>query len=137
MDQAELDKSMKLLELVENDVGYVVASSYLPDSASTPVKGVSNIGPRGLISHIRARIAQSIKAEMLIVTCASSMSDPPPPPADRPASLRARARAPDRRRELHGARYRVLCMPSSQKGSYSCVVQISCSVASISVLANF
>ena len=38
MDQAELDKSMKLLELVENDVSYVVASSYLPDSASTPVK---------------------------------------------------------------------------------------------------
>ena len=52
MDQAELDKSMKLLELVENDVGYVVASSYLLDSASTPVKGASNIGPRGLISHI-------------------------------------------------------------------------------------
>ena len=45
MHQAELDKSMKLLELVENDVGYVVASSYLPDSASTPVKGASNIGP--------------------------------------------------------------------------------------------
>ena len=63
MDQAELDKSMKLLELVENNVGYVVASSYLPDSASTPVKGVSNISPRRLISHIRARIAQSIKAE--------------------------------------------------------------------------
>ena len=60
MDQAELDKSMKLLELVENDVGYVVASSYLPDSASTPVKGASNIGPRGLISHIRA---QSIKVK--------------------------------------------------------------------------
>ena len=57
MDQAELDKSMKLLELVENDVSYVVASSYLPDSASTPVKGASNIiGPRGLISHIRIRI---------------------------------------------------------------------------------
>ena len=55
MDQAELDKSMKLLELVENYVSYVVASSYLPDSASTPVKRASNIGPRGLISHIRAR----------------------------------------------------------------------------------
>ena len=52
MDQAELDKSMKLLELVENDVSYVVASSYLPDSASTRVKGAYNIGPRGLISHI-------------------------------------------------------------------------------------
>ena len=39
MDQAELDKSMKLLELVENDVSYVVVSSYLSDSASTPVKG--------------------------------------------------------------------------------------------------
>ena len=79
MDQAELDKSMKLLELVENDVGYVVASSYLPDSASTPVKGVSNIGPRRLISHIRGRIARSIilRLRMLIVTCAFSMSDPP------------------------------------------------------------
>ena len=63
MDQAELDKSMKLLELVENDVGYVVASSYLLDSASTPVKGASNIGPRGLILHIRAQIARSIKAK--------------------------------------------------------------------------
>ena len=63
MDQAELDKSIKLLELVENDVGYVVASSYLLDSASTPVKGASNIGPRGLISHIRAQIARSIKAK--------------------------------------------------------------------------
>ena len=30
MDQAELDKSMKQLELVENDVSYVVALSYLP-----------------------------------------------------------------------------------------------------------
>ena len=57
MDQAELDKSMKLLEPVENDVSCVVALSYLPDSASTPVKGAkgaSNIGPRGFISHIRA-----------------------------------------------------------------------------------
>ena len=61
-DQAELGKSMKLLELVENDVSYVVASSYLPDSASIPVKGASNICPRGLISHIRARIARSIKS---------------------------------------------------------------------------
>ena len=74
MDQAELDKSMKLLELVENDVGYVVASSYPPDSASTPVKGASNIGPRGLISHIRARIARSIKAKN--VNCDVCMSDP-------------------------------------------------------------
>ena len=87
MDQAELDKSMKLLELVENDVGYVVASSYLPDSASTPVKGASNIGPRGLTSHIRARIARSKKAKN--VNCDVCMSDPiayrstpgrPPPP---------------------------------------------------------
>ena len=61
MDQAELDKSMKLLELVENDG--VVTSSYLPDSAFTPVKEASNIGPRGLISHIGARIARSIKAK--------------------------------------------------------------------------
>ena len=91
MDQAELDKSMKLLELVENDVGYVVASSYLPDSASTPVKGASNIGPRGLTSHIRARIARSIKAKN--VNCDVCMSDPidiistpgrpPPPPPPR------------------------------------------------------
>ena len=58
MDQAELDKSMKLLELVENDVSYVVTSSYLPDSASTPVKGASNIGPRALISYIRANCAK-------------------------------------------------------------------------------
>ena len=67
MDQAELDKSMKLLELVENYVTYVVASSYLPDSASTPVKRASNIGPRGLISYIRARararIVRSINAK--------------------------------------------------------------------------
>ena len=76
MDQAELDKSMKLLELVENDVSYVVASSYLLDSASTPVKGASNIGLRGLISHIRARIVRSIKAKN-VVTYALSMSDPP------------------------------------------------------------
>ena len=55
IDQAELDKSMKLLELVENDVSYVVASIYLPDSATTPVKGASNIGPR-------VRIARSINA---------------------------------------------------------------------------
>ena len=54
MDQAKLDKSMKLLELVENNVSYEVTSSYLLDSASTPVKGTANIGPRGLISHIRA-----------------------------------------------------------------------------------
>ena len=83
MDQAELDKSIKLLELVENDVGYVVASSYLLDSASTPVKGASNIGPRGLISHIRAQIAQSIKAKN--VNCdvcfkhVRSTPGPPPP----------------------------------------------------------
>ena len=63
MDQAELDKSIKLLELVENEVKYVVASSYLPDSASTPVKRASNIGPRGLISHISARIAPSINTK--------------------------------------------------------------------------
>ena len=63
MDQAELDKSMKLLELVENDASYVVTSSYLPDSAFTPVKEASNIGPRGLILHIGARIARSIKAK--------------------------------------------------------------------------
>ena len=69
MDQAELDKSMKLLELVENDVGYMVASSYLPDSASTPVKGASNIGPRGLISHIRARIARSTYNPFVHKTC--------------------------------------------------------------------
>ena len=63
MDQAELDKSMKLLELVENDVSYVVTSNYLPDSASTPVKGASNIGPRGLIiiSHIRARELRKVQ----------------------------------------------------------------------------
>ena len=86
MDQAELDKSMKLLELVENDVGYVVASSYLPDSASTPVKGASNIGPRGLTSHIRARIARSIKAKN-VVTCACPIRsiDPRPAPGRPPA----------------------------------------------------
>ena len=87
MDQAELDKSMKLLERVENDVGYVVASSYLPDSASTPVKGASNIDPRGLTSHIRARIARSIKAKN--VNCDVCMSDPidrprPAPPPGPP-----------------------------------------------------
>ena len=44
MDQAE---SMKLMELVEKiNVSYVVASSYLSDSASTPVKRAFNIGPR-------------------------------------------------------------------------------------------
>ena len=83
MDQAELDKSMKLLELVENYVSYMVASSYLPDSASTPVKGASNIGPRGLISHIHARELvykrYTIALRMLIVTCALRMSDPRPP----------------------------------------------------------
>ena len=61
--QCHAKQAVKLLELVENDVSYVVASSYLPDSAFTPVKGASNIGPRGLISHIRARIARSIKAK--------------------------------------------------------------------------
>ena len=80
MDQAELDKSMKLLELVENDVSYVVASSYLPDSASTPVKGASNIGPRGLISHIRARIARSIKAKNVNCHVCSKHVRPPPSP---------------------------------------------------------
>ena len=86
MDQAELDKSMKLLELVENDVGYVVASSYLPDSASTPVKGASNIGPRGLTSHIRARELREVKRlRMLIVTCACPIRSIDPRPAPRPA----------------------------------------------------
>ena len=83
MDQAELDKSMKLLELVENDVGYVVASSYLLDSASTPVKGASNIGPRGLILHIRAQIARSIKAKNVncdVCVLASPIDPRPPPP---------------------------------------------------------
>ena len=85
MDQAELDKSMKLLELVENDVGYVVASSYLPDSASTPVKGASNIGPRGLTSHIRARELREVKRlRMLIVTCACPIRSIDPRPAPRP-----------------------------------------------------
>ena len=74
MDQAELDKSMKLLELVENDVIYVVASSYLPDSASTPVKGASNIGPCGLISHIRA---QSINAKNVNCHMCSTHVRPP------------------------------------------------------------
>ena len=69
MDQPELDKSMKLLELVENDVSYVVASRYLLDSASTPVKEASNVGPRGLISHIRARIARSININAKNVNC--------------------------------------------------------------------
>ena len=79
IDQAELDKSMKLLELVENDVSYVVASSYLSDSASTPVKGASNIGPRGLISHIRARIARSINAKNVYCHVCSTHAPPPPP----------------------------------------------------------
>ena len=80
MDQAELDKSMKLLELVENDVSYVVASSYLLDSASTPVKEASNIGPRGLISHIRARIARSINAKNVNCHVCSTHVRPPPWP---------------------------------------------------------
>ena len=77
MDQAELDKSMKLLKLVENDVSYVVASSYLPDSASTLVKGASNIGLRGLILHIRARIAQSINAKNVNSHVCSTHVRPP------------------------------------------------------------
>ena len=54
----------------------MVALSNLSDSASTPVKGASNIGPRGLISHIPARNTRSIKAKN-VVTCALSMSNPP------------------------------------------------------------
>ena len=77
MDQAELDKTMKLLKLVENDVSYVVASSYLPDSASTLVKGASSIDLRGLISHIRARIAQSINAKNVNCHVCSTHVRPP------------------------------------------------------------
>ena len=40
MDQTEHCKS---IELQENDVNYEDASSYLPDSASTPVKGASGV----------------------------------------------------------------------------------------------
>ena len=54
----------------------MVASSYLSDSASTSVKGASNIGPRGLISYIPARITCSIKAKS-VVTCVPRMSDSP------------------------------------------------------------
>ena len=79
MDQAELDKSMKLLELVENNVSYVVALSYLPDSASTPVKGASNIGPHRLISHIRVRIAQSINAKNVNCHMCFNICPTPPP----------------------------------------------------------
>ena len=77
MDQAELDKSMKLLELVENDVSYVVASSYLPDSASTPVKGASNIGPR-------ARIARSQNAKNVNCHVCSTHVRPPRAPCFSP-----------------------------------------------------
>ena len=70
MDQAELDKSMKLLELVENDVSYVVVSSYLPESASTLVKGASNIG-------LRARIARSINAKNVNCHVCSMHVQPP------------------------------------------------------------
>ena len=82
-DQAELDKSMKLLKLVENNISYVVVSSYLPYSASTPVKGASNIG-------LRARIARSINAKnvnchvcsthVLCTYVASAIRLTPPPP---------------------------------------------------------